>query len=111
MHVFPNILNSQNVALKPNIVWVSDLFEFTVIIKDRKQKVGILLILDIPTNELLSINGFMKSYHRGSIKTKFVCIVFKTIIKERNIQNILIIHTDRAAEFTSKEFLYLINNK
>ena len=107
---FPNELNSQNIVIKPDLVWASDLFEFTVFVKKRKVKVGVLFILDIATNQILELKTFCKSSHGGSIKSSLICKVFKALVKSRNIRHELIIHTDRGAEYASKEYKEFINN-
>ena len=107
---FPNELQSQFVVDKPDRVWVSDLAEVQINIKKRKEKVAILFIMDVPTNEIYAIKVFLKDSNKGSIKINLVTQVIKKLVKERNIKEELIIHTDRGAEYTSKEYYDFVQN-
>ena len=69
-YFFPNELDSQNVVIKPNLVWVSDIFELPILYKNRRQKGAVVFVVDIATNELLSVKAFLKSSHGG----KPVCV-------------------------------------
>lgn len=90
-YFFPNQVLSQNLVLKPNLVWVGDIFEFPILYKNRKQKGGVVFVVDIATNELLRVKGFLRSFHGGSIKTNKVCKIFKKLVTQRQIKNELVI--------------------
>ncbi len=83
---FPNKLNSQNIVLKPNPVRVTDIFELPVLYKNKNYKSAIVFVVDIATNELLTVKAFLKSFFGGSIKSKLICRVFKELVKQRQIK-------------------------
>lgn len=67
-YYFPNELRSQNIVIKPDLVWGSDLFEFGIFIKKRKYKIKVLFVLDIATNQILETKPFYKNSNKGSFK-------------------------------------------
>ena len=100
---YENLLASQNITAKNNIVWVADLTQLNLPDVDyskSKQKLSIFFCLDIHTNYILCYLVSTKVVDSRAI----IAGLSKAIEKRFPLKpkTILIIHTDRGTQFSNK---------
>lgn len=94
---YENILASENITAKPNLVWAADITEIEI---HRNKKVYIFLCVDIHSNHIIAYN-----VSQNVITSKAIVNSLKKAITKRFtiIPRVkTIIHTDRGTQFSSQ---------
>ena len=98
-YYYNNVLSSQNITAKTNIVWVADITEIKV---SQQRKFFIFLCIDIHTNMIVA-----QSCSKNSMASQAIIRCLMGGIKRRfSIVPRLkvIVHTDRGTQFSSQQY-------
>ena len=98
-HYYENVLASQNITAKTNVVWVADI---TTLDLAEEKKMYVFLCIDIHTNFIVSALISKKIITTQNITRKLE----KSIKKRFSVNPVkrLIIHTDRGTQFSSQSY-------
>ena len=108
---FPNLLRNKNLVARKNMSWAMDGTHLDITLNNQpKTKHYLLLIVDLHTNNIIQSKVFYSGTNHRNCTTNAVIKMLQNALRDNQINDTLMIHSDRGPQYTSKKFFEFITN-
>ena len=103
---FPNLLRNKNVIARKNMFWAMDRTQLKVTLNGQAgTSHHLLIIIDLHTNNIVQAKVFYSGTNKKTFTTNALIKAIESALRNNQINDNLMIHSDKGTQFTSKKFV------